>query len=163
MKQSIQHPPESGFTMVEVLVTLVILSIGLLGLAGLQANSMTNNHNAYLRSQATVLANDMADRMRANMAGVQANRYNNINGIPVDPGCIAVDCTPAQIATFDAFEWNTALSNELPAGQGTVVGNNINFTITVRWDEARNGATGLGCNPALTTDLKCLTLDLTLQ
>ncbi len=157
-----QSNANAGFTLVEVLITLVIFSIGLLGLAALQANSMVNSHNAYLRSQATLMANDMADRMRANIVGVAANRYNNLNGIPVNPGCIAVDCTPAQIAVFDAFEWNTTLNAELPAGAGTVTGNSVDFIITVRWDERRNGAIGTGCDPADADDLQCIAVSLTL-
>jgi len=163
MRQPNRHQPDAGFTLIEVLVTIVILSIGLLGLAGLQASSMTNNHNAYLRSQATIMANDMANRMRANMVGVAANEYNNINGIPVNPGCITANCSPAQMADYDAFEWNTALDDQLPAGAGTVTGNAVDFVITVRWDERRNGANGLGCNPQSAADLKCIILNVTLQ
>ncbi len=150
----------SGFTMIEVLITLVILSIGLLGLAALQANSMASNHNAYLRSQAIQLAYDMGDRMRANAAGVAAGNYNNVNGIPADPGCITAGCTPAQMATYDSFQWNTLLSQQLPAGKGTVTGDSTDFVISVMWDEARNGATGTGCNPTVSTDLKCIQLDI---
>lgn len=148
--------------MIEVLITLIILSIGLLGLAGLQANSMTSNHNSYLKNQASIFANDMTDRMRANIVGVRANSYNNLNGIPVDPGCITAGCTPAQMATTDLFEWNTALAQQLPSGQGTIVGDGSIFTITVRWDQARTGVNGLGCDPADADDLQCLTLNITL-
>lgn len=162
MKQTKIIKQESGFTMIELLVTLIILSIGLLGLAALQANSMTNNHNAYLKSQATILANDMSDRLRANIVGVRAGSYNNINGIAVNPGCITVGCTSAQMAAYDSFEWNTTLSQQLPAGQGTVVGNGATFVITVRWDEARNGANGTGCDPANAADLKCAIMNITL-
>ncbi len=162
MRRTSKHQPQAGFTLIEVLITLVIFSIGLLGLAGLQANSMVNSHNAYVKSQATLMANDMADRMRANIAGVQANAYNNLNGIPPDPGCITANCTPTQIAKYDAFEWNTTLAAQLPAGQGTVTGNGLTFTITVRWDELRNGAAGLGCNPANDAHLKCLAVSVTL-
>ncbi len=170
MRQPSKHPSNTGFTLIEVLITLVIFSIGLLGLAGLQANSMINNHNAYLKSQATLMANDMAERMRANIEGVSDNEYDNINGIPQDPDCIAVGCTPAQMADYDAFEWNTTLAQELPSGAGTVVGNGVDFTITVRWDERRNSAAGpanvapdgTDCDPANTADLKCIILSVTL-
>ncbi|VAW89067.1 Type IV fimbrial biogenesis protein PilV [hydrothermal vent metagenome] len=159
-----QSNANAGFTLIEVLITLVIFSIGLLGLAALQANSMVNSHNAYLRSQATLMANDMADRMRANMVGVADNRYNALNGIPVNPNCITdiAGCTPAQIAIFDAFEWNTTLNAELPSGAGTVTGNSADFIITVRWDERRNGAIGTGCDPADADDLQCIAVSLTL-
>ena len=149
-----------GFTMIEVLITLVILSIGLLGLAALQANSMASNHNSYLRSQAIQLAYDMGDRMRANIVGVNAGNYNAIAGIAVDPACITAGCTPAQMATYDTFEWNTLLSQRLPSGRGTVTGNGTDFVISVMWDEARTGVTGTGCDPADANDLKCIQLDI---
>ena len=60
----------TGFTLIEVLIAMLVLAVGLLGLAGLQATSLKNNQSAYNRSQATQLAYDMADRMRANVAGV---------------------------------------------------------------------------------------------
>ncbi len=151
---------EHGFTMIEVLITLVILSIGLLGLAALQANSMASNHNAFLQSQATQYAYDMGDRMRANIAGVRAGNYNNASGIPADPACITAGCTPAQMATYDTFQWNTLLSQQLPAGQGTVTGDGTDFVISVMWDEARNGATGTDCDPADTDDLICVQLEI---
>ena len=162
MKLSNKYPSESGFTLIEMLVTMVILSIGLLGLAGLQANSLKNNHNAYLQSQAALMAYDMANRMRANLEGVSDNEYNNISGIPADPGCITTGCSAEQLADYDAREWNTALAELLPSGAGTVVGNSSTFVITVRWDELRNGATGLGCNSATSTDLKCLAISVTI-
>jgi len=146
--------------MIEVLITLVILSIGLLGLAALQANSMASNHNSYLRSQAIQLAYDMGDRMRANIVGVNAGNYNAIAGIAVDPACITAGCTPAQMATYDTFEWNTLLSQRLPSGRGTVTGNGTDFVISVMWDEARTGVTGTGCDPADANDLKCIQLDI---
>ena len=54
----------SGFTLLEVLITLIVLSVGLLGLAGLQTMSLRNNHDAYLRNQATIQANDLVERLR---------------------------------------------------------------------------------------------------
>lgn len=73
-----------GFTLVEVLVALLILSIGLLGLAGLQAGGLRSNHSAYLRSQAVMLAHDMADRMRSNPVAAAADCYKIPNaGCPL--------------------------------------------------------------------------------
>ncbi|MCX7101946.1 MAG: type IV pilus modification protein PilV, partial [Methylobacter sp.] len=59
----------AGFTLIEVLIAMLVLAVGLLGLAGLQATSLKSNQSAYNRSQATQLAYDLADRMRANVAG----------------------------------------------------------------------------------------------
>lgn len=114
---------DAGFAMLEVLLTIVIVSFGLLGLAGLQLTSIRNNHSAYLRSLATQQANDMADRMRANQLGVKAGNYNFISGIPDLDNCItagALGCSAAQLATQDARQWNQANQDLLPSGQGIV-------------------------------------------
>jgi len=148
-----------GFALVEVLVTVVVLSVGLLGLAGLQVTGQRNNHSAYLRSQAVFLAYDMVDRMRANMKGVTAGNYNNISGIPSNPGCITTGCTPAQMAQYDAYQWNTQMAQQLPSGQGTVTVAGSLYTITVKWDDEHSGGPGTVCN---TGGLKCLVISVQL-
>jgi len=132
-----------GTSLMEVLVTVVVLSVGLLGLAGLQAAGQRNAHHAYLRSQAVVLAYDILDRMRANPAGVRAGAYDAIGGPVPDPGCIQVGCAPGQLAQHDAHEWQQAIRTQLPGGSGTVSRSGTRFQILVAWDE--KGATGTGC------------------
>lgn len=137
-----------GLSLLEVLIALLVLMAGFLALGGLQTVSLANNHSAYLRSQAVIQAHDMADRMYANSAGVQAGAYNSITGLPGSPPtCLttatteealsAIDCTPAEMAQFDAQEWNSTNANVLPSGQGTVVGPDGNgvYTITISWLE----------------------------
>lgn len=139
---------QRGFTLLEVLIAIVVLSIGLLGLAGLQAAGLRNNTSAYMRTIATQQVHDMADRMRANLPGVITNAYDAIAGIPADPACIsaATGCSIANLAINDAFAWNTQNQNLLPLGAGTVtrvVGApaGVNrFTISVGWDDNRTGA-----------------------
>ena len=112
----------TGFTMIEILVALLVLSIGLLGLAALQATGLRYNHSSYLRSQAVLQAYDMADRMRANLPGVQAGAYNNLSGIPsTHTDCGATSCNTTQMAQFDLWQWNTDNQRLLPSGTGTVV------------------------------------------
>jgi type IV pilus assembly protein PilV len=153
----------AGFTMIEVLITLIILSLGLLGLAGMQATGLKSNHEAYMRSQATLLAYDMSDRMRANMAGVSAGNYNNISGIPQSyTDCESNACTPAQMAVFDTYQWNTALADKLPSGQGTVTTSGGISTLSVMWDHERSGASGTDCDPDDADDLKCFQVELEL-
>jgi type IV pilus assembly protein PilV len=124
--------PQQGFTLLEILVAIVVLSIGLLGLAALQAVSLNNNQIAYYRSIASQQAYDMADRIRANSAG----NYNALDTtIPVDPDCITNVCTAAQMKDADHAQWNTNNQRLLPAGVGTVAGAAGIFTITVSWSE----------------------------
>lgn len=147
---------QSGFTLLEVMVAFVVLSLGLLGLAGLQAASLRNNQTAYYRGIATQQAYDMADRIRANLVGVRAFNYNNIAaGVPADPGCFTLvgGCSAANMAITDRFQWNTNNAALLPNGAGTVIcadgpigsgctatTGNWAFDITLAWTERTQGA-----------------------
>lgn len=128
---------QTGFTLLEILVAIVVLSLGLLGLAGLQAATLRNNQIAYYRAIAIQQTYDMADRIRANQAGVKAGAYNNLNtAIPADPDCVANACTAAQMAVADHSQWNNNNARMLPAGTGTVVrGANGSFVVTISWNE----------------------------
>lgn len=143
----------AGFTLMEVLVALVVLSVGLLGLAALQATGTRYIHGSYLRSQVVVQAYDMADRMRVNLPGVKAGAYNNMSGIPSShPNCSgnssANNCTATEMAQFDLWHWNTTNAALLPSGTGSVVvatgvGGcavaNCICTITINWNEIDDG------------------------
>jgi type IV pilus assembly protein PilV len=129
----------AGFTLIEVLVALIIVSIGLLGLAGLQATSVRFNQQAYLRSQAVQQAYDMADRIRANARGMWDGNYDDIDGTESDPACISTNCSPADLADTDAVAWNAQNAGVLPNGSGTVTRDAaaaaVVFNIAVNWSE----------------------------
>ena len=163
------HSPHHGFTLLEVLIAIVVLSFGLLGLAGIQAVGIKNTTDANLRTLAIQQAYDMADRIRANTVGATAGAYDSLPAtlpatIPADPGCIASGCSATQLRDYDQRLWNTNNQNMLPSGTGAVavVGGtarpNKQYLITVMWDETRTGATGTGCTTTLTTDLSCFQL-----
>lgn len=128
---------QSGFTLLEVLVAVVVLSLGLLGLAGLQVATLRNNQIAYYRGIAVQQAYDMADRIRANQIGARNGAYDNLDALtPADPDCLGNSCTPAQIAVADHAIWNGNNGNILPGGVGTVsVNADGAFLITVSWNE----------------------------
>ena len=112
---------EPGFSILEVLVAVLILSVGLLGLAGLQTLSLKSNVSAAQRSIATQLAYDMSDRMRANQASVLSGDYNyasysvsNAAGTNTTACASAAGCTSSQLAQEDVYEWNQQICAQLP-------------------------------------------------
>jgi type IV pilus assembly protein PilV len=132
-----------GFTLVEVMVALVVLSIGLLGIAGLYAVTLRSSGGAIYRMQAVNLASDMADRVRANRRAGLA--YNNAPANNNCYGAAAVaDCTPPQMAANDLLVWNAQVATILPQGTTAVVAAGaaapFNYTITVNWIESGNQA-----------------------
>lgn len=130
----------TGFTLIEVLIALVVLASGLLGLAALQANGLRSNQTAYFRSQATQLAYDLADRFRSNLPARSTYATLAPASATSKTNCLTTTgCTPAAMAENDLFEWNNAVSNTLPNGSGSINYSNGFFTITLTWDENRDG------------------------
>ena len=120
---------QRGFSMVEVLVTVIVLAIGLLGLAGLQAYGLQNNHGAYVRSQASLLSYDIVDSMRANRNAALQGNYDVDFGVA--PG-------GADQAALDVGQWVNDLARTLPGGEGEIrVNANGVATVSVRWNEDR--------------------------
>lgn len=122
---------ERGVSLIEVLIALVILSVGLLGLAGLQTTSLQFNTSAYYRTQATFLTYSLAERMRANRQGALAGDYDSPFEDP-PPACdpAGVDGgTPAE----DLESWRNEVACRLPLGTGSVEREGTEFVITVQW------------------------------
>jgi len=157
------HNKQTGFGLIEALIALFVFSVGLLGTVGIQAASMKNNRGALWQSQAVWAAYDIADRMRANTAGLDANEYDAADTatVPTDPACIATGCAPAALADTDIVEWASNVSS-LPSGRGLIVRTGSQYRVRVMWDERGNGATGTDCNPNALTDLTCVDISLEL-
>jgi type IV pilus assembly protein PilV len=140
----------AGFTLIEVLIAMLVLAVGLLGLAGLQVISLRNNQSAYNRSQATQLAYDMADRIRANPS--DANKLENSAYVAVTPAVFQSSCNsspgciPELMAQNDRALWNANIISTL----GSISTGSVNvdpitriFTITINWDDNRSGTANL--------------------
>lgn len=138
---SIGSRKQYGFSMLEVLITVLILSFGLLGMASMVTTGMKSNTTSHYRSVATQQTQDIADRMRANLTGARTGSYDALaTSIPDSSDCIAAGCDAAQMAVYDHAQWNTANSRLLPGGVGTVAGNLAGgFLITVMWTEKEMG------------------------
>lgn len=139
-----------GFTIVEVLISMLILSIGVMGLGILQLTSVQNTQSGKMRSQASILAFGIIDSMRANIPAVTGGSYRvALNAVtPAAQTCqgIAADCTTIQMANSDINVWRTALANSLPSGTGQVVtadlGDTTQVTVTIAWLDPITAANG---------------------
>jgi type IV pilus assembly protein PilV len=145
----------AGFSMVEALVALMVMAVGMLGIAGLFVMTLKSGGNAINRMQAVNLAQDMADRIRANKTALVA--YAGAAAANNCEGPAAVDCTPAQLAANDLFIWQNQIaginppnppSPPIPGGAGVVlftppaaVGQPATYSITVSWIEQGQGTT----------------------
>ena len=123
-----------GMTLIEVLIALLVLSIGILGLATLQTASLNFNAGASQRTQATVLAYDMADKMRANRTAAQAGAYDIAFENPA-PTCAAPSAA-GTVAAQDISTWRMALACRLPQATGSIVRAGTQVTLTVQWDDS---------------------------
>jgi len=153
------HHTTPGFSLLEVLIALVVLSVGLLGLAALQAEGLRGSSTAHNRFQAIRLAADIAARIRANEDAIDINSENGPYSYEIaktdsatsgaSHGCADVGsvttantCTAENMAAFDLFEWRRDLAESLPNGSGSVdisVGNSIiTADVLVEWTERTN-------------------------
>lgn len=119
---------QHGFSLIEVLIALVVLSIGLIGMAGIQQAGVRNNHNALLHSQASMLAYEIADMMRSNKQEVEFGKYIVADGVfpSESSNCAtsslgtAINCSSQEMATFHLKRWSEHLSQRLPQGSGSI-------------------------------------------
>jgi type IV pilus assembly protein PilV len=122
-----------GISLIEILVTLLVTSVGLLGIAALHLNSLRNTYDAGMRTHASVLAADIADRMRANRGTTTLPNYVVAIGTSYP--------TPTTQAQRDIAEWKALLTSRLPSGDGSVAFDaaTARATITIQWAERGTG------------------------
>lgn len=156
LKSSYAFRTNTGFSLVEALVALVVLSIGMMGIAGLYVASLGAGRTALLRTQAIALAGDMADRIRANPTGGSnyAKLANDTGTLTAACAPAGAGCTTAQMASYDIWSWHRVVDDRaddpsvgrlaLPGGRGSIAVTGTNprtYTITVQW--AESGQTAL--------------------
>lgn len=127
---------QSGASLIEVMIALLILAVGLLGFAAMQTEGLVAGRKAYLASQAQMLAEDMAERIRANspdLAGVVAYAMTEADS-GTDNSCDTTACSTANMRQWDQYKWKLRLASQLPSGNGDVtvnVGANPYATVTI--------------------------------
>jgi len=148
-----------GFSLIEVLVTLVIISLATLGMASLQAVSMRANTHALFESQAATLAQDIIERIRANPAGDYTTAFDQVAPGEEVPTCVGVgaNCDATAMAQHDLVEWKCTLGaaafgeacalrvigGQLPNGNGSITIAANTYTVRIRWFDMASNATRL--------------------
>lgn len=136
---------QTGFSLLEVLIALAVLSIGLLGLAALQSLGLRFSNQSLQQTQATMLAYDIIDRMRANPLQLAASAYAGIdtssNTYTATTDCAANPCTPAEMRLFDLEQWQGNIGALLTKGQGQIelMADGITHRVTITWSEQLQG------------------------
>ncbi len=135
---------QHGFSMLEILITLVIVATALFGTAGLQVYAMRMNQGGQFRTQAVFLASDIAERMEANKAAAVAGSYelaltNTTGAAAVD--CSTIACNEAALAAWDLAEWGNVIAGLLPQASWqvtrTATGNPSTYEIVINWTDRR--------------------------
>ncbi len=155
LKKHIVRTNQSGVGLIEVLLAVVVLSIGFLAAARMQVEGMQANQYALFNSQANFMLRDISDRMRANPKGVTDGAYDNMSTMTNAnlPACVTAQtaCSPAQLAEADLFAWRSKLyeppgsinfvpslpSSPTIAARGTIVREPISntYALTMFWSE----------------------------
>jgi type IV pilus assembly protein PilV len=160
--QNMNKQSSGGFSMVEVLVSLVVFSLGFLALSLLQNKALNNNQSAYITSQATILAQSMMDRIRANPSGDYILKANTTLSAPANLcRSSASDCSPTDIAAVDKFVWQQSLDQRLAGATGVITQDKLNTTpgtdtfdqlklyrVTVNWTERGGSQWGVDTKDA---------------
>ncbi|MCP4429372.1 MAG: type IV pilus modification protein PilV [Gammaproteobacteria bacterium] len=149
-----------GLSLIESMVALLVISVGLLGIAALQVTSMQQNNSALHHSQAVWIGYNIADRIRANMAQFGSYVGTDTNST-YSQDCTTGACTAAALVVADQQDWATAVQN-LPGGRGTITqtaGVPDELLIRVMWDDDGTGASGIACGGG-SNDLTCYSVTL---
>lgn len=145
---------QSGAGLIEVLTSMLVLSVGVLGMVSVQSKSVQFNQGSMFESKAAILAADIMDRMRANPS--EASRYqiglNDSSPSHIDCAASTADCDPGELARFDVATWRTEIATAIPQGSGEITelagpGGMSVYTITIQYEDGRlNDASSFGQN-----------------
>ncbi|MBU2963987.1 type IV pilus modification protein PilV [Amphritea sp. 2_MG-2023] len=138
-RKSFLYSSQRGTTLIEVLVTLVLVAIGLSGMMAMQARGVQQNQSAYLRTQAVMMASDMADRIRLNRQAALAGDYALTSTQTVDNFKSTAGLSGGEkLAKNDLFDWLGRVNTYLPGGDATISLADQTITITLSWDGRRD-------------------------
>ena len=155
---------QAGLGIIESLIALVIISIGLLGVAALQLTGLQQSASAHWHSQAVWMSYEMTDRIAANTDPVNPAVFNQYDGIDTDNSysmdCESGPCTPAQMVSADAQDWSD-LVQTLPNGRGVITSPGANaLTISVMWED-NSGVSNCTNGEPVGSTFSCYTVTIT--
>lgn len=139
---------QKGFSLIEALIALLVIAIGLLGIAGLQAASVYRTHAGEINSLAAIEAQSIVAAMIANPNAFPANGtaadYNTLDAVTVSypTDCATTACSPADMALYDLHQWGAELATDLPQGKGAIACAQTppQCTVTVSWNQKQMAA-----------------------
>ncbi|MFA0810497.1 type IV pilus modification protein PilV [Microbulbifer epialgicus] len=130
---------QNGATLIEVLISVLVLAIGLLGLASTQMMSLKNGNGAHHRYMATLAAQEIIERIRANPDGFKSGKTYKNSDVTKSQDC-SVGCSPDELAKLDLYEWGQLLNSNLPGAAGVaVIDSQRKTTVTITWTEQHTG------------------------
>lgn len=139
------HHTQRGSTLIESLVAVLVLALGVMGMASVQTRTLTTARTTTMRATAMRAVDDLLERMQANPGTRPSSGQPNLYITPWGPpplasDCASASCNGAQLAAFDLAQWKAALARELPAGDALVFASDTDrhqFGVLVAWKEAR--------------------------
>ncbi len=164
------QPRQYGFSMVEILVTMLIISIAVLGSAGLQVYAMKTNLGGQYRNQAVFLLNDVVERMKANKAyavSATTSYGDNASSAGMTTDCYAAPCSAGALAAYDIAKWQAAILAVLPQGTGTVTQTTAgtattpaSYTVTISWVDRKTNTKYAATGAAQPSEIFSITTNI---
>lgn len=156
----------SGFSMIEVLVTILIIAIALLGSAGLQAYAIKMGQGGQFRNQAAFYMSDIIERMSANKVYATSG-VGYATALTTTVDCANVVCTPDVLAAYDVSKWQADIASAVPGGTGTITqttaGNPSTYAIQVGWTDRKTDVNYAAAQAAGNTESFSISTTVTIR
>lgn len=133
---------QAGVTLLEILISLVVISLGILGVSTLQFNGLKSVQDAHYFVEASLLADDMGERIRVNSTAGSAYNTGMLSSASASTDCETQTCSSNAMASYDIAQWITAIAERLPSGAGKIAyaaGSPKTYALTIRWTGLASG------------------------
>lgn len=131
-----ENNSQAGVTLLEILISLVVIALGILGVSTLQFNGLKSVQDAHFFVTASLLADDMGERIRVNTTAAGAYNTSMLTAASASTNCETQTCSSNAMASYDIAQWITAIAERLPSGAGKIsyaAGSPKTYALTIRW------------------------------